>query len=309
MEDKSPRQLLEEARAEVEEISVDEAYRLSLDDAPPIFLDIREPEQVAAGYIKNAVFIRGDEVEMHARHLLPDKEAPVVLYCGEGVRSLFTALALKEMGYKNVRALTGGFKAWVEAGHEIESNSLLTREQLNHYSRQIILREVGIEGQKRLLAAKVLLVGAGGLGSSASLYLAASGVGTLGIADYDTVSASNLNRQIIHAYDNVGERKVASALETLRRANPEANLIGIDKRITPDNVLDILNGFDIVLDGSDNFATKYLLHDACFVAGKPYVYGGATRFEGQASLFYPAAGGPCLRCIWPTPPTDGLVPT
>ena len=280
-----------------------------MDDAPPIFLDIREPEQVAAGYIKNSVFIRGDEVEMHARHLLPDKEAPVLLYCGEGVRSLFTALTLKEMGYKDVRALAGGFKSWVEAGYEVESDSLLTREQLNHYSRQIILKEVGVEGQKKLLAAKVLLVGAGGLGSPSGLYLAASGVGTLGIADYDTVSVSNLNRQIIHAYDNVGKRKVASALEALRRANPEVNLIGIDERITPGNVLDIISGYDIVLDGSDNFATKYLLNDACYFAGKPYVYGGATRFEGQASLFHPAGGGPCLRCIWPTPPTDGLVPT
>jgi molybdopterin/thiamine biosynthesis adenylyltransferase/rhodanese-related sulfurtransferase len=309
MEDKSPRQLLEEARAEVEEVSLDEAHRMFTDRAPTVFLDIREPEQVAAGYVKGSVFIRGDEVEMHARHLLPDKEAPVLLYCGEGVRSLFTALTLKEMGYKDVRALAGGFKAWVEAGYEIESDSLLTKEQLNHYSRQIILKEVGIEGQKKLLAARVLLVGAGGLGSPSGLYLAASGVGTLGIADCDSVAVSNLNRQIIHAYDNVGKRKVASALEALRRANPEVNLIGIDERITPGNVLDIVNGFDIVLDGSDNFATKYLLNDACFFAGKPYVFGGATRFEGQASVFHPAGGGPCLRCIWPTPPMDGLVPT
>jgi molybdopterin/thiamine biosynthesis adenylyltransferase/rhodanese-related sulfurtransferase len=309
MEDKPPRQLLEEAKAEVEEVSVDEAHRLFTDNASPVFLDIREPEQLAAGYIKGSVFIRGDEVEMHARHLLPDKEAPVLLYCGEGVRSLFTALTLKEMGYKDVRALAGGFKAWVEAGYEIESDSLLTREQINHYSRQIILKEVGVEGQKKLLAARVLLVGAGGLGSPSGLYLAASGVGTLGIADYDSVAVSNLNRQIIHAYDNVGKPKVASALEALKRANPEINLIGIDERITPDNVLDIMNGFDIVLDGSDNFATKYLLNDACFFAGKPYVFGGATRFEGQASVFHPAGGGPCLRCIWPTPPSDGLVPT
>ncbi len=309
MEDKSPRELLEEARAEVEEVSVDEAYRLSADDAPPTFLDIREPEQVAAGYIKGSVFIRGDEVEMHARHLLPDKEAPVLLYCAEGVRSLFTALTLKEMGYKDVRTLAGGFKAWVEAGYEIEGDSLLSREQLNHYSRQIILKEVGIEGQKKLLAARILIVGAGGLGSPASLYLAASGVGTLGIADYDKVSASNLNRQIIHAYDNVGRPKVDSALEALKRANPEVNLVGFNERITPRNVLDIVKSFDVVLDGSDNFATKYLLNDACFFAGKPYVFGGATRFEGQASLFHAAGGGPCLRCIWPTPPDDGLVPT
>ena len=309
MEDRSPRQLLEEARAQVEEVSVDEAHRLFTDNASTIFLDIRDPEQVAAGYIKGSVFIRGDEVEMHARHLLPDKEAPVLLYCGEGVRSLFTALTLKEMGYKDVRALAGGFRAWVETGYEIESDSLLTREQLNHYSRQIILKEVGVEGQKKLLNARVLLVGAGGLGSPSGLYLAASGVGTLGIADYDRVAVSNLNRQIVHAYGNVGKQKVDSALEALNRVNPEVNVIGINERITPGNVLDVVNGFDIVLDGSDNFATKYLLNDACFFTGKPYVFGGATRFEGQASVFHPAAGGPCLRCIWPTPPSDGLVPT
>jgi len=309
MEDKSPQELLEEARAEVEEVSVYEAHRLLEARVPAVFLDIREPEQVAAGYIKGSVFIRADEVEMHAHHLLPDKEVPVLLYCGEGLRSLFTALTLKEMGYKDVHALAGGFKAWIEAGYEIESDSLLTREQLNHYSRQIILREVGVEGQKKLLNARVLLVGAGGLGSSSAVYLAAAGVGTLGIADYDRVAMSNLNRQIIHAWDTVGKQKVDSALEALRRANPEVNLLGFNERISPSNVFRIVEGFDIVLDGSDNFATKYLMNDACFFARKPYVYGGAIRFEGQASLFHPADGGPCLRCIWPVPPGEGLVPT
>ena len=309
MDDRSPRQLIEEARTEVEEVPVDEAHRLLKEEAPVVFLDIREPEQVALGYIKGSVFIRGDEVEMHARHLLPDKDAPVLLCCQEGVRSLFTALTLKEMGYKDVRALAGGLKAWIEAGYEVESDGLLTREQLNHYSRQIILKEVGVEGQKKLLNARVLLVGAGGLGSPSGLYLAASGVGTLGIVDYDRVAVSNLNRQIVHTYNNVGKSKVESARETLSRLNPEVNLIGINERIVPGNVLDIVDGFDIVLDGSDNFATKYLLNDACFFAKKPYVYGGATRFEGQASVFHPASGGPCLRCLMPTPPSDELVPT
>jgi len=308
MEDKAFHQLFEEARAKVREVPANQAHRL-LEGQAVTFLDIREPEQVAAGYIKGSVFIRGDEVEMHARHLLPDKDRPILLYCEEGVRSLFTALTLKEMGYKDVSSLAGGFKAWVELGYGIEGNGLLTKDQLNHYSRQIILKEVGVEGQKKLLAAKVLVVGAGGLGSPAGLYLAASGVGTLGIADYDRVAVSNLNRQIIHAYDNVGKPKVYSAVDALKRTNPEVNLIGINERLNPNNVLDIVNRFDIILDGSDNFATKYLLHDACFFTGKPYVYGGATRFEGQASLFYPAGGGPCLRCVWPTPPSDGLVPT
>ncbi len=309
MEDKPERGLIEEARAEVKEVTVAEAHCLLAGEAPIVFLDIREPEQVALGYIKGSVFIRGDEVEMSARHLLPDKEVPVLLYCSEGVRSRFTALTLKDMGYKDVRGLAGGFKAWMEAGYEVEADSLLTKEQLNHYSRQIILREVGVEGQKKLLDAQVLLVGAGGLGSPAGIYLAAAGVGTLAIVDYDRVAVSNLNRQVLHAYANVRKPKVDSARETLNRLNPEINVMAINERIVPGNALDLVRQFDLVLDGSDNFATKYLLNDACFFAGKPYVWGGATRFEGQASVFHPAVGGPCLRCLMPTPPSDEFVPT
>lgn len=309
MEDKAPEILIEEAKAEIKEITVDEAHRLLADKTPVVFLDIREPEQVALGYIKGSVFIRGDEVEMHAPHLLPDKEVPVLLYCSEGVRSLFTALTLKEMGYKDIRTLAGGFKAWVEAGYEVETTGLLTKNQLNHYSRQIILREVGVEGQKKLLKARVLLVGAGGLGSSAGLYLVGAGVGTMGIIDYDRVAVSNLTRQVLHGYGNVGKQKVDSAKEALNRLNPEVTVIAINERIVPGNALDLVRQFDIVLDGSDNFATKFLLNDACFFAGKPYVWGGATRFEGQTSVFYPAGGGPCLRCLMPMPPRDELVPT
>ncbi len=309
MQDKSPAELLEEARTEVKEVSVEEAHHLLANDKRLIFLDIREPEQVAAGYIKGSVFLRGDEVEMHAHHLLPDREKPIVLYCGEGTRSLFTALTLKEMGYADVRAMSGGFKAWVEAGYEVESDGLLNREQLNHYSRQIILKEIGIDGQKKLLDARVLIVGAGGLGSSSGLYLAAAGVGTLGVADFDTVAISNLNRQVLHAFGSVGKPKVDSALEALTRANPDVNVIPVREKVTSGNALDILEGFDVILDGSDNIATKYLLNDACFFARKPYVFGGATRFEGQAALFHAGPGGPCLRCIWPHPPEDGLVPT
>ena len=309
MHDKTLQEILEQARFLVQEVAVDEAYRLLKVGGQATFLDMREPEELSLGYIKGSVFIRGDELEMQARHLLPDKKAPVVLYCGSGIRSLLTAQTLKEMGYGDVRTLAGGIEAWKAAGYEVVTNGLLTLEQLTHYSRQIILREIGVEGQRRLLDAKVLLVGAGGLGSPAAMYLAASGVGTLGIADFDRVDKTNLNRQILHGYGDVGKPKVQSAEETINRLNPEVKVVTFKEKLSPQNALAIINEFDIVLDGSDNFPTKYLLNDASFLAGKPYVFGAAVRFEGQASVFYPQGGGPCLRCMMPTPPRQDLVPT
>jgi len=309
MHDKTLQEILEQARFLVQEVAVDEAYRLLKVGGQTTFLDMREPEELSLGYIKGSVFIRGDELEMQARHLLPDKKAPVVLYCGSGIRSLLTAQTLKEMGYGDVRTLAGGIEAWKAAGYEVVTNGLLTLEQLTHYSRQIILREIGVEGQRRLLDAKVLLVGAGGLGSPAAMYLAASGVGTLGIADFDRVDKTNLNRQILHGYGDVGKPKVQSAEETINRLNPEVKVVTFKEKLSPQNALAIINEFDVVLDGSDNFPTKYLLNDASFLAGKPYVFGAAVRFEGQASVFYPQGGGPCLRCMMPTPPRQDLVPT
>jgi len=309
MHDKTLQEILEQARFLVQEVAVDEAYRLFKVGGQTAFVDMREPEELALGYIKGSVFIRGDELEMQARHLLPDKKAPVVLYCGSGIRSLLTAQTLKEMGYGDVRTLAGGIEAWKAAGYEVVTNGLLTLEQLTHYSRQIILREIGVEGQRRLLDAKVLLVGAGGLGSPAAMYLAASGVGTLGIADFDRVDKTNLNRQILHGYGDVGKPKVQSAEETINRLNPEVKVVTFKEKLSPQNALAIINEFDVVLDGSDNFPTKYLLNDASFLAGKPYVFGAAVRFEGQASVFYPQGGGPCLRCMMPTPPRQDLVPT
>jgi len=309
MHDKTLQEILEQARFLVQEVAVDEAYRLLKVGGQATFLDMREPEELSLGYIKGSVFIRGDELEMQARHLLPDKKAPVVLYCGSGIRSLLTAQTLKEMGYGDVRTLAGGIEAWKAAGYEVVTNGLLTLEQLTHYSRQIILREIGVEGQRRLLDAKVLLVGAGGLGSPAAMYLAASGVGTLGIADFDRVDKTNLNRQILHGYGDVGKPKVQSAEETINRLNPEVKVVTFKEKLSPQNALAIINEFDVVLDGSDNFPTKYLLNDASFLAGKPYVFGAAVRFEGQASVFYPQGGGPCLRCMMPTPPRQDLVPT
>ncbi|MEJ2725916.1 MAG: ThiF family adenylyltransferase [Deltaproteobacteria bacterium] len=307
--DKTLQNILEQARFRVQEMAVDEAYRFFKLGGNTTFVDIREPEELSLGYIKGSVFIRGDELEMQAKHLLPDRKAPVVLYCGSGVRSLLTAQTLKEMGYHDVRTLAGGINAWKEAGYEVVTSDLLTLDQLNHYSRQVILREVGIEGQRKLIDAKVLLVGAGGLGSPAAMYLAASGVGTLGIVDFDRVDKTNLNRQILHDYGDVGQPKVESAQRTLNRLNPEVEVVSFKERLSPQNALAIIREFDIILDGSDNFPTKYLLNDASFFAGKPYIFGAAVQFHGQASVFYPKGGSPCLRCMMPSPPREDLVPT
>jgi molybdopterin/thiamine biosynthesis adenylyltransferase/rhodanese-related sulfurtransferase len=309
MRDKALEEILEQARSVVNEIAVEEAHRLFKVGKGTTFLDIREPGELSMGYIKGSVFIRGDELEMQARHLLPDKESPVVLYCDSGIRSLLTAQTLKEMGYRDVRTLAGGIKAWQAAGYEVVTSGLLTQEQLTHYSRQVILREVGVEGQRKLLDAKVLLVGAGGLGSPAAMYLAASGVGTLGIVDFDRVDKTNLNRQILHGYGDVGKPKVESAEQTINRLNPEVKVVTFKDKLSPQNALAIISEFDIVLDGSDNFPTKYVLNDASFFAGKPYIFGSAIQFHGQASVFYPKGGGPCLRCMMPTPPSEDLVPT
>jgi molybdopterin/thiamine biosynthesis adenylyltransferase/rhodanese-related sulfurtransferase len=310
MEDKGLQELLQQARLLVQEVSLDEAYGLfKAGRQETTFVDMREPEELSLGYIKGSVFIRGDELEMQARHLLPDKNAALVLYCGSGIRSLLMGLTLKEMGYKDVRTLAGGIRAWKTAGYEVVTNGLLTLEQLNHYSRQVILREVGVEGQRKLLDARVLLVGAGGLGSPAAMYLAASGVGTLGIMDFDRVDKTNLNRQILHGYGDVGRAKVESAKETVHRLNPEVHVVTLKKKLSPANARDAVSDYDVVLDGSDNFPTKYLLNDACFFAGKPYIFGAAVRFEGQASVFYPKGGGPCLRCMMPNMPREELVPT
>ena len=309
MHDKALQEILEQARFLVEEMTVEEAYGLFKVGGQTTFVDMREPEELSLGYIKGSVFIRGDELEMQAKHLLPDKKAPLVLYCGAGIRSLLIAQTLKELGYSDVRTLAGGIEAWKEAGYEVVTSGLLTLDQLTHYSRQVILREIGVEGQRRLLDAKVLLVGAGGLGSSSAMYLAASGVGTLGIVDFDRVDKTNLNRQILHGHGDVGKAKVESAEATVHRLNPEVKVVAFKNKLLPQNALAIISEFDIVLDGSDNFPTKYLLNDASFLAGKPYIFGAAVRFEGQASVFYPKGGGPCLRCMMPTPPREDLVPT
>ena len=296
-------------RKGVPEISVEETHRILEKGDRVILLDVREKEEIALGYINGAVFIPKDLLKENAQALLPEKDVPVIAYCAAGVRSLSAAKTLKGMGYTQVFSMAKGFNGWKAAGYEVVSDSELTPDQLTRYSRNILLEEVGSEGQIQLLRAKVLLVGAGGLGCPAGLYLAATGVGTLGIIDSDKVDLTNLQRQILHTTSDVGRPKTESAKEAIGRINPDIKVITYQERLTPQNALDIFQEYDIIVDGADNFPTKYLVNDASFFAEKPYIYGGVFRFDGQASVFSPKEGGPCLRCIFPEPPPPGSVPS
>ena len=291
------------------EISIEETHRLLQRIDRIILLDVREKEEIASGYIKGAISIPRGLLEEKAQSLLPEKDVPIIAYCAAGVRSLLAAKTLKGMGYGKVFSMAEGFDGWRAAGYEVASDSELTSDQLTRYSRHILLKEVGLEGQTQLLKSKVLLIGAGGLGCPAALYLAAAGVGTLGIIDSDKVDLTNLQRQILHGTADVGRPKTESAKEAIHRINPDVKVLTYQERLTPQNAVEIFQGFDIILDGSDNFPTKYLVNDACYFTGKPNIYGGVFQFEGQVSVFFPKAGGPCLRCLFPEPPPPGLVPS
>jgi len=297
------------AKKEGSEISVEETHQLLQKKEPIVLLDIREKEEIALGYIEGTTFLPQGLLKEKVESLLPDKNVPVVVYCAGGIRSLAEAKLMRERGYAHVFSMAKGINGWKEAGHDVVSDSELTPDQLTRYSRHLMLKEVGMEGQIQLLKAKVLLVGAGGLGCPAGLYLAAAGVGNIGIIDSDKVDLTNLQRQILHGLADVGRPKTESAKEAIHRINPDVKVVTYQERLTPQNALEIFQEYDIIIDGSDNFPTKYLVNDASFFTGKPYVYGGVFQFEGQASVFFPKEGGPCLRCFFPEPPPPGLVPS
>ena len=297
------------AKKEGSEISVEETHQFLRKKEPIVLLDIREKEEIALGYIEGATFLPQGLLKEKVESLLPDKNVPVVVYCAGGIRSLAAAKLMKERGYAHVHSMAKGIDGWKKAGYEVVSDSELTPDQLTRYSRHLMLKEVGMEGQLQLLKARVLLVGAGGLGCPAGLYLGAAGVGTIGIIDSDKVDLTNLQRQILHGLADVGRPKTESAKEAIHRINPDVKVVTYQDRLTPQNALEIFQDYDIIIDGSDNFPTKYLVNDAAFFTGKPYVYGGVFQFEGQASVFYPKEGGPCLRCLFPEPPPPGLVPS
>jgi len=303
------RRALKEKHKDVSEVSIEEVNRLIKKGERMVFLDVREKEELSLGYLKDSIFIPRANLPDKVETLLPDKDAPIIVYCAAGVRSILAAKTLKEMGYTDVVSMREGIEGWKKAGYEVASNSGLTSQQLSRYSRHILLQEVGAEGQVQLLKAKVLLVGAGGLGCPIALYLAAAGVGTLGIIDDDRVDLTNLQRQILHRTSDVGRPKVESAKEAIARINPDVKVITYPERLTSENAIKVFGDYDIIVDGSDNFPTKYLVNDAAFFTKKPFVFGGVFQFEGQASVFSPGDGGPCLRCLFPEPPPPGLVPS
>jgi molybdopterin/thiamine biosynthesis adenylyltransferase/rhodanese-related sulfurtransferase len=301
-------ELIKETKQQIDELTpaqvkekIDRKENLKL-------LDVREKNEVAEGYIDHSVIIPRGFLEQRVENAIPERETPVVVYCASGTRSAMAAKTLKEMGYSNVVSMSGGFSKWKDSGFHFVKDEAFTAEQITRYSRQVLLPEVGEKGQSKLLKSKVLLVGAGGLGSPSAYYLAAAGVGTLGIIDPDVVDLSNLHRQILHMTDKVGEFKVDSAKETLNKINPGVNIRTYKDFLTSENALEIIRDYDIVVDGSDNFAAKFLVNDACYFTGKPNVYGSIFQFEGQLTVFNPTVEGPCYRCLFPTPPPAGLAP-
>jgi sulfur-carrier protein adenylyltransferase/sulfurtransferase len=303
------RELLAGVRTEIDEISTIQANELLHSSSGPLFVDVRETDEWEEGHIPGAIHVSRGRLESRIEGLVPDKSRALLVYCSVGARSAFATKVLEEMGYEDVTNLDGGFTDWKRNGFEIAIPRSLTPEQRARYSRHLLIPEVGEDGQQRLLDARVLLVGAGGLGSPSSLYLAAAGVGTLGVIDADVVDESNLQRQIVHSTDRLGEPKVTSAKRTIEALNPDVRVVPFQERLTSENVDRILaEGWDVIVDGADNFPTRYLVNDASVWHGIPVVHGSIFRFEGQVTVFKPG-DGPCYRCLFPQPPPPELAPS
>jgi len=300
------RELLAQTKAEIREVDTEQAGVLRLEGAT--MLDVREPDEVAQGVIPGSIGIVRGNLEAQVENLVPDKSTPLVVLCAGGVRSAFAVKTLETLGYTDLVSMDGGFNKWKDEGRDWIMPQTLTAEQRNRYSRHLLLPEVGEAGQQKLLGAKVLMLGAGGLGSPAALYLAAAGVGTIGIVDMDVVDASNLQRQVLHNLDRIGERKVDSARKTLELINPDLVVNTYDTRLGADNILEILEGYDVVVDGADNFPSRYILNDASVKLGIPVVHGSIFRFEGQITVFDPL-DGPTYRDLLPEPPPAELAPS
>jgi molybdopterin/thiamine biosynthesis adenylyltransferase/rhodanese-related sulfurtransferase len=301
------RELLAATKAEIREIDTAAA-----DDARrrpgTVVLDVREPEEHEQGAIPGAVHIARGTMEGAIEGRIPDKSTPIVVHCASGVRSAFAAKTLTELGYSDVVSMTGGFNKWKDEGRDWSAPRNLSADQRNRYQRHLLLPEVDVAGQQKLLDSRVLLLGAGGLGSPAALYLAAAGVGTIGIIDMDVVDASNLQRQILHNMERIGDRKVDSAKKTITLLNPDVDVVSYDVRLGADNVMDILPGWDVILDGTDNFPTRFLVNDASVKLGIPVVHGSIFRFEGMVTVFDPK-NGPTYRDMVPEPPPAELAPS
>jgi sulfur-carrier protein adenylyltransferase/sulfurtransferase len=300
-------ELLQQARASVPTVGLREASELVGGDT--VFLDVREQGEWDLGHLPGAVHVPRGSLESRIEQVLPDRSKRIVAYCASGNRSAFAAQTLTDLGYRQVENLIDGFVEWERNGYPVVVPSTLTAEQRRRYSRHLLIPEVGESGQRRLLESRILLVGAGGLGSPASLYLAAAGIGTLGIVDDDVVDESNLQRQIAHSTERLGQAKADSARKTIEALNPEVDVRTFEERLTPENVDRILGeGWDVIVDGADNFPTRYLLNDASVWHDIAVVHGSIYRFEGQVTVFAPGEG-PCYRCLFPQPPPPELAPS
>ena len=292
---------------QIEEILPFEA-QAEIEGGDVVLIDTREPHEYEEAHLEGGKLVPPGLLADQIGEAAPDKSARTILYCRSGNRSAIAAAQMEALGYENVASVGGGILLWQEQGLPVVAAHGMTAEQRERYSRHTLLPEVGVDGQVKLLNSKVLLLGAGGLGSPAALYLAAAGVGTLGIIDMDVVDASNLQRQILHNMDRVGDRKVDSAKKTLTALNPDVNVVTYDMRLGADNVLDVIDGYDLIVDGTDNFPTRYLVNDASLLKRIPVIHGSIFRFEGQATVFYPYEG-PCYRCLIPEPPPPELAPS
>jgi molybdopterin/thiamine biosynthesis adenylyltransferase/rhodanese-related sulfurtransferase len=301
------RDLLRDTKSRIREVDTATAAG-DVDRPGTVVLDVREPDEYEQGALPGAIHIPRGHLESQVEGRITDHGAHVVVYCAGGTRSAFAADTLGLLGYSDVVSVVGGFNKWKDEGRPWSTPASLTAEQRNRYQRHLLLPEVDVAGQQKLLESKVLLLGAGGLGSPAALYLAAAGVGTLGIIDMDVVDESNLQRQVLHNMERLGERKVDSAKKTLTAMNPDVNVVTYDVRLGADNVRDIFAGYDVILDGTDNFPTRYLVNDASLKLDIPVVHGSIFRFEGQASVYLPHQG-PCYRCQVPEPPPPELAPS
>ena len=305
---KTSKHILDEARSAVKQVDIDEARRM-MEQSGTVVIDVRESDEWRQGHLGNAIGIPRGFLELRIEEKVPDRRTPIIVQCASGTRSLFAARTLREMGYDNVYNLVGGFNAWKDRGLPWTAERQFSSEEVTRYSRHFVIPEVGEKGQAKLLDSKVLVLGTGALGSPVSLYLAAAGVGTIGLVDFDVVDLSNLQRQIIHTTDRVGSPKTESARTAINALNSGIKVVCHDVRLSSENVMYIIRDYDVVINCGDNFPTRYLINDACVFAQKPLVDGAIFRFEGNTTVFHPAKGGPCYRCLYPEPAPPDMAPS
>lgn len=304
----SSQELLAQVKGEVKEMSMEELKDRLDQNSTLVLIDVREQDEVDQGIIGGATHIPRGFLELRIENLESDRNKEIILYCAGGNRSALAAQSLEAMGYTNVISMREGYTGWRDAGLPVVQDRSLNKEERLRYSRHLIVPEIGEKGQIKILESRILLVGTGGLGSPSAYYLAAAGVGTIGLVDFDVVDVTNLQRQIIHGTSDIGRPKVVSAQETINDLNPDCKVVLHETRLIADNIMEIIADYDIIVDGCDNFPTRYLVNDACVLAGKPNVHGSIYQFDGYATVFHPGKG-PCYRCLYPEPPPPGAVPS